>query len=396
MMMAMLPSLRFGRMTLFSLALATSYAPAAETGQTGKVTLRRVPDGGIQPQVAVGSAGVVHLIYFNGDPAHGDLCYVRSRDGGVTFSAPLRVNSTPGSAVATGNIRGAHLAIGKNARVHVAWNGSHALTPGAAYGKEPMLYTRLNHTGSAFEPQRDLIQVGRGIDGGGAVAADSAGNVYVLWHAPAPGTEGEGNRRVWIARSTDEGATFEQERPVWDRATGACGCCGLDAFVDRNGALYVLYRSATEMVHRDMYLLTSRDRGTTFQGSDISKWKVSHCVMSSESFAESPAEVLAAWETDRQAYYARVDPSTGRLSPPVAAPNAGENRKYPAVAGNAQGEAIFVWTEGMGWKKGGSVAWQVYDKEGHATAEYGKADGVPVWSLVAAFARPDGTFVVLY
>jgi hypothetical protein len=383
-------------MTLFSLALATSYAPAAEIGRTGRVTLRRVPDAGIQPQVAVGSAGVVHLVYFNGDPAHGDLYYVRSRDGGITFSAPLRVNSTPGSAIATGNIRGAHLAIGKNARVHVAWNGSHALTPGAAYGKEPMLYTRLNDTGTAFEPQRDLIHIGRGIDGGGAVAADNAGNVYVLWHAPSPGTEGEGNRRVWIARSTDEGATFEHERPVWDRATGACGCCGLDAFVDRNGALYVLYRSATEMVHRDMYLLTSRDRGTTFDGSDISKWNVGYCVMSSESFSESPAEVLAAWETERQAYYGRVDPSTGRLSLTVAAPGTGENRKYPAVAGNAQGEVIFVWTEGMGWKKGGSVAWQVYDKDRHATAERGKADGVPVWSLVAAYARPDGTFVVLY
>jgi hypothetical protein len=81
---------------------------------------------------------------------------------------------------------------------------------------------------------------------------------------------------------------------------------------------------------------------------------------------------------------------------PVAAPGMGENRKYPAVAGNAQGETIFVWTEGMGWKKGGGVAWQVYDKDGHATVEQGKADGVPVWSLVAAYARPDGTFVVLF
>jgi len=258
-----------------------------------------------------------------------------------------------------------------------------------------MLYTRLNDAGTAFEAQSDLIQVARGIDGGGAVAADVSGNVYVVWHAPATATEGEGNRRVWIARSTDDGATFERERPAWDRPTGACGCCKLDAFVDRNGTLYVFYRAATETVHRDMYLLVSRDHGRTFEGSDISPWNVGYCVMSSESFADSPSGALAAWETEKQVYFGRIGRETGKLSP-IAAPGAGENRKYPAVAANAKGETLFVWTEGMGWKKGGSLAWQVYDEKGQPTQEHGKADGVPVWSLVAAFARPDGGFTIVY
>ncbi len=392
----MVMPIRVSPVSLLCLVFAIFHAQAAEAERPRQVTLRRVPDNGIQPQVAVDSTGALHMVYFKGDPGHGDLYYVRSHDGGASFSTPLRVNSTPGSAIATGNIRGARVAIGKNARVHVAWNGSHALTPGAGFGMEPMLYARLNDAGTAFEPQRDLIQIARGIDGGGAIAADDAGNVYALWHAPAPGTEGEENRRVWIARSSDDGAAFERERPAWGLPTGACGCCGLDAFVDRKGTLYVLYRSATQMVHRDIYLLTSHDRGRTFEGSDISKWNVGYCVMSSESFAESPAGVLAAWETEKQAYYGRIDPTTGKLSPPVAAPGAGANRKYPAVAGNAQGNTILVWTEDMAWKKGGSVAWQVYDKDGRPTPERGQANGVPVWSLVAAYARADGSFVVVY
>ena len=370
-------------------------APAADFAHSENVTVRRVPAGGIQPQVAADRAGTVHIVYYKGDPARGDLYYVHSRDGGNTFSEALRVNSITGSAIATGNIRGASLAIGRNGRVHVAWNGSHALTPGPVFGQEPMLYTRLNDRGTAFEPQRDLIQVARGIDGGGAVAADASGNVYVLWHAPAPSTDGEGNRRVWIARSTDDGATFERERPAWDRPTGACGCCKLDAFVDRNGILYVLYRSASETVHRDIYLLISRDRGRMFQGSDISPWNVGYCVMSSESFADSAAGVWAAWETGKQVYFGRIDSMTGKLAR-AAAPGTGANRKYPAVAANAKGETLFVWTEGMGWKKGGSLAWQLYDKDAQPTQEHGKADGVPVWSLVAAFARPDGGFTILY
>src|SRR5262245_43348695 len=71
-----------------------------------KVTLLRVPDRGIQPQLAVDAKGIVHLIYFRGEPMHGDVFYVRSEDG-ARFSRLLRVNSQPGSVIATGTIRGA-------------------------------------------------------------------------------------------------------------------------------------------------------------------------------------------------------------------------------------------------------------------------------------------------
>lgn len=388
-------SIAIRRQAVVSVICLLSFsAGAAEIDPSRKVTLARVPNAGIQPQVAVDSSGTVHMVYYKGDPGHGDLFYVRSRDGGATFSAPLQVNSQPGSAIAAGNIRGAHIALGKNGRVHVAWNGSHSLT--GKMGREPMLSTRLNDAGTAFEPERNVIQMAWGLDGGGALAADNAGSVYVLWHAPAPGREGEANRRVWIARSTDEGATFEREKPAWDRPTGACGCCGLNAFADRNGTLYVLYRSATEVVHRDIYLLVSKDRGRTFDGADVSQWNVGYCVMSSAAFAQSPTSVLAAWETEKQAYYARLDPATGKMLTPVAAPGASLNRKHPAVAGNAPGETLFAWTEGMGWKKGGTLAWQVYDKLGQPAAERGKVAGVPAWSLVAAFARPDGGFTIVY
>src|SRR5207253_4479287 len=59
---------------------------------------------------------------------------------GETFSEPLRVNRHPGSAIAIGNIRGAHLAVGKNGRVHVAWMGSSKATPKGPRDASPMLY----------------------------------------------------------------------------------------------------------------------------------------------------------------------------------------------------------------------------------------------------------------
>src|SRR5688500_17333509 len=84
----------------------TAHPPAraaddpAKEGKAGGVTLLRVPEKGIQPQAVVDAKGVVHLVYFRGEPGGGDVFYVRSEDGGDHFSRPLRVNSQPGSVIA--------------------------------------------------------------------------------------------------------------------------------------------------------------------------------------------------------------------------------------------------------------------------------------------------------
>lgn len=378
-----------------TLAVATPRL-VAEGEASRKTALLRVPNHGIQPQVAVDAKGVVHLLYFKGEPGAGDVFYTRSEDG-TRFREPLRVNSQPGSVIAVGSIRGAQLTLGKNGRPHVAWNGSRKALPKAPGNSEPMLYTRLSDDGTAFEPQRNVIRSAAGLDGGGSVAADGAGNVYVFWHAPDPGTKGEGNRRVWVAVSNDEGKTFAAERPASAEPTGACGCCGMRAFADSKGTLYALYRGAKDVTQRDTYLLTSGDKGKSFEGADLHPWTINTCPMSSYAFAEVPGGgVLTAWETKGQVYFARVDPETGRRSDVVAAPGEGRGRKHAVVAGNAKGETILAWTEGTGWNRGGSVAWQVYDKDGKPTPERGHAAGVPVWGLVAVFARPDGRFTVVY
>jgi hypothetical protein len=119
--------------------------------------------------------------------------------------------------------------------------------------------------------------------------------------------------------------------------------------------------------------------------------------MSSESFAEGEGFVLAAWETEGQVYYARIDPKTPKPSPPIPAPGAGRDRKHPSVATNARGEVILVWAEGTGWQKGGALAWQVFDPKGRPTAERGRIEGgIPVWGLATVVARPDGRFTIIH
>ncbi len=364
----------------------------ASAADSTKVSLVRTPDDGIQPQAAVDRQGVIHLIYYKGDAQNGDIFYVRQQPGQEEFSKPIQVNARPGSATAAGTIRGAQMALGRNGRMHVAWNG-HAPKNGS-YMEAPMLYTRLNDAGTAFEPERDVITVARGLDGGGSVTADNQGNVCVFWHAPKPGnTNGEAGRAVFVARSADDGKTFTAEKLATSKPTGACGCCGMKAFADSEGNVFALYRAASEMTNRDETLLVSRNRGADFEIAYTHGWKIAACPMSSAFLSETKAGVLAAAETHGRVFFIRMDAKTGKVSSPVSPEVKG---KHPVAVGNAAGEVLLTWTEGTAWGKGGAVAWQLYDETGNPTSEKGRTEGVPTWSLVAAVGKSDGNFVIIY
>jgi hypothetical protein len=374
--------------------LALLSAGGASNPAQPSINLMRVPESGIQPQI-VEKNGIVHLLYFTGDPKNGDLNYVASHDYGRTFSKPIRVNSEAGTAMATGNIRGGQMAIGANGSVHVAWIGSSLAKPRAASKSAPVLYARMADAKDHFEASRHVNDASRGADGA-SIAADSKDDVFVFWHAQPPEEKNEADRRLWIARSTDGGKSFAGEKLAYSKPTGVCGCCGSRAFADEDDTVYTLFRAATRVIHRDMYLLTSMDRGMTFHGADIARWDIGACVMSSASLIQSGKDVLAAWESEKQVYFGRVNHATHQLGDVTVAPDSGTNRKYPAIATNTNGQTLFVWTENMAWAKGGSVVWQLYNRTCHPETVHGQRAGVPAWSLVAAFARPDGSFSIVY
>jgi hypothetical protein len=396
---------KFIFLTLLFIMLGLNSAWAGSS----QVTLLRTPNDGIQPQVVTDTQGRIHLVYFKGESSAGDIYYTRWNPGQKTWSNPIRVNSQQGSAVAMGSIRGAQMAVGKMGRVHVVWNGSDKALPklpskpnlsedNPLNNRTPLLYSRLNDAGDGFEDQRDLMQASVGLDGGGTIAADKFGNVYAAWHgwAATDMEADETSRRVWVTCSTDEGKTFSGEKAANTNPTGACGCCGMKAFTDKRGTLFLIYRAAEKYVNRDEYLLFSKDRGQSFNDRLLDGWKVQGCPMSSAAFTEGPGRVWTAWQSHAQVYYAPIDPESLELGDKVPAPLTGENRKYPVLASNYKSEVILAWTEGISWGKGGRLAWQVFDKNGQAVGEQGRAGDVPVWSFAAVFARPDGRFTGVY
>jgi hypothetical protein len=256
-----------------------------------------------------------------------------------------------------------------------------------------MLYTRVNEAGTAFEPERNVIRSAGGLDGGGSVAADDIGNVFVMWHAPKPGdTNEEAGRAVFVARSMDDGKTFAPEKLATEKPTGACGCCGMKAFADNQGHVFALYRGASQMTNRNEILLMSRDHAESFEIIYEHPWKISSCPMSSAFMSQAKDGVLVAAETHERLFFVKVDAKTGQTSTPVSPETKG---KHPVVVANSRGEILLAWTEGSGWGKGASLAWQLYEAEGKST-ENGHVKGVPVWSLATAYAEPTGNFVIVY
>jgi len=384
----------FHAVFLSATLIFTSSPAHAETASV--IETLRVPDRGIQPQIRTDSRGRVHMIYFKGDPMRGDIFYVRSDDAGVTFTTAIRVNSQPNSVIAIGTVRGPHIGLGRNDRVHVAWMGSNLAEPKPGPKSIPMLYSRLNDAGIEFEPQRNLIQKHAGLDGGGALAADSEGNVYVAWHAP-DGGEGEAHRYVWISRSHDDGKTFEAETAAFSTQTGVCGCCGINIEIAPKDRVYILYRAAREMVNRDAVLLASEDRGVTFKPLITDPFKSGTCAMSTFRFAESADSTLVAWETQKQIRFVQLRPGDRSPGELASVPGKGGDRKHPAVAANKNGEFIVAWAEGTDFNKGGSVAWQVFDRDGKPeSGKSGRAAGLPASGLPAVFVTKDGTFKIVF
>ena len=320
---------RHRSVALCAVAALLSAAGCGPAVLSDAVTLLRLPEGGRLPSALVDDEGVVHVVYFQGEPRAGDLLHVQRAPGDAEWSEPRYVNSEAETAVGIGPIDGGQVALGADGRLHVVW---------FKLGRTEFLYTRSNDAGTGFERQFTLAG-GEGVEAGPAVAADRDGGVYVFWHTGAPP---DSERAVWMAVSHDNGSSFEPARPVSPAAEGACDCCGLRALTEEPGVVHVSYRGAGENVRRGQRLLTSRDAGATFEDVGIDDWRINACPISTTSLAGGPGGATVAWENAGQVFLSPVDRldkledalSPGRLGRVAAQePRRGRQRARREAAG---------------------------------------------------------------
>lgn len=373
--------------TLILVAIGFGHSHAA-------VRFERVPQNGAQPQVVIDAEARVHLIYFRGDGMGGDLFYATKSRGAGPFSPVLPVNQKAGSVIVAGTMRGPHMTLGRDGRVHVVWMGGNGADKVQIDGEAvtPLLYARLGKDQKSFEPERNILTHIAGLDGGQTVAADEQGNVYVIWHGAPPRVEGEEARGLYVAHSRDDGKSFAREWKAEVPRRGACACCGVRARTDSKGALHVLFRSAEAGMNRNELWLKSEDAGKSFRVLKEDPWKTGTCPASSAFLHFGEGHSIGAWETDNRVTGAILSKKgTILLQTPGTA-----KQKHPVLAVNARGEVLLTWVEDASWGGEGTLVAQMFSSDGVPVGEAIRQTKLPAWSFGAPYAEANGDFVVLF
>ncbi|HZY72677.1 MAG TPA: sialidase family protein, partial [Edaphobacter sp.] len=124
------------------------------------------------------------------------------------------------------------------------------------------------------------------------------GDVYAAWLDGRDNTSAStGTFNVYLARSTDHGATFHRNVKV---ATLACPCCRPSVAIAPDGTVYVAYRHVYGDNERDIAVAASTDHGEHFgQPVRVSndRWKLFGCPESGPVTAVQGNKLIVAWYT---------------------------------------------------------------------------------------------------
>lgn len=172
----------------------------------------------------------------------------------------------------------------------------------------------------------------------------------------------------------------------------------MQAAIDQDDNVYVVYRTAKDGEHRDINLLLSQDGGDHFDSQIMDKWNTYACPMSSMSFGETDRHMLVGWETENQVRFAPLEKGSLGTREIRSPAEPGPTMKHPDFATSPEGTVLVVWTEGSGWNQGGNIAWRLLDPTMKPIGKTHRLDSeVPVWSFLQAYYDGhDDAFHILY
>lgn len=298
--------------------------------------------------------GVLHMVYALSRNAY----YVRSRDNGATFTAPVKVNSE-GSVQFTMGERGPKLALGAEGIVHVVWVDCWA--PGV---RTFARYSRSTDGGKSFEPLKTISSMS-GVDGV-TLGASAWGDVLACWHTAQP-PQKEVPQATWLhmTRSADSGVTFApDERLSLTNHNGlACSMCMMRARFDADGNACLAFRSAENSV-RDFYVAKAARGENRFTAVRVNQdqWELPTCPMCGPELTIGPdGQLLCAFMSRHKVYWSVAERKSAEFKLHVATPANEPDEIYPTAVVNRRGEVLFVWQVGpMSTTGRATVHWARY------------------------------------
>jgi hypothetical protein len=298
-----------------------------------------------------------------------DIYTAVSRNGGLTFSKPVRVNDAAVRADVSGEQppRVAIVPSGGGApAIVVVWTAK-----GAAGTR--LLSARSDDGGESFRTATPLPgSEASGNRGWESTAVDSKGQVVALWldHRDAASTGAmHHDGQAHTGHGDVDGVARAQKSKLYFATLGGasataitggvCYCCKTNVAVGRDGAIYAAWRHVYPGNIRDIAFTWSRDGGRTFAApvavSD-DQWAIDGCPENGPAIAVDARErVHVVWPTLVKGTAAASGPNLAlfyavrngdRFSPRQAIPTSGTPR-HPSLAAGA-GSLLVAWDEQAG------------------------------------------------
>jgi hypothetical protein len=243
-----------------------------------------------KPQIALSTSDALYLLAVAGEEDHQRLVLSISHDGGDTFNLPVPVSSEDGVVAAHGE-NGASLVQTPTA-VYAAWQECKAGAP------NQIMFARSLHMGHRFEtpiPVTDKQQPS--FNGFSTMRVAPNGDIYVVW-LDGRDAGPKGTFAVYLARSTDKGASFSPNMRI---DLGACPCCRPNIAFGENGEVYLSWRKVFDGDVRDTVIAVSTDAGKSFSApKKIAEdgWVLHACPDSGPAMVAANGKLYVAWYSE--------------------------------------------------------------------------------------------------
>ncbi len=198
-------------------------SPDGGTTWTAGKRLTWTSGGSYSPAMAIDSSGNLQVVWEDSTPGNSDIYYKKSPDAGASWTAVRRLTWT------SGNSHSPTIAADPSSRLHLVWDDD---TP----GNSEIYYKKSPDAGATWTAVKRFTWTS-GTSSAPDVAADTTGNLYVLWNDNTPGS-GE----IYYKKSPDAGASWTAvKRLTWNSGYSASPAIGADA----SGTLHVVWYDYT-------------------------------------------------------------------------------------------------------------------------------------------------------
>jgi O-glycosyl hydrolase len=388
-------AMRAMSVTTLSVALAENDGtgqPLPAHGHSGqaRAAVRTVlaPENAFVPDVVVDAKGVLHMVYALNRTAQ----YVRSTDNGATWTEPVQVNSGGTVEYKMGE-RGPKLAVGSDGVVHVVWVDCWA--PGV---RTYVRYARSTDGGKTFEPLKTLSST-NGVDGVTMTADGKGHVMAFWHVAHPRQDEIPQATWLHVARSADNGVSFRHDErvQVGNHSGLACSMCMMRARMSVDGHVYLAFRSAEKNI-RDFYVFKGASGENQFTAMRVNEdnWLLKECPMCGPELTVGPdGRLLCAFMSRHNVYWSMSD-RHGGFQGHVATPDHERDEIYPTAIANRQGDVLLVWQVGpMSIAGTATVHWACYGSSGSFTGRQGILGRTTSGTKATAFAGNDDCFYII-